>query len=184
MSRWHPPGSDHGPLCTGWSRRTGWNRVKGASDDHRDLRRRGGRRSHESTISRPCVNTAKGCRWAFHRPLPHNICITSRFHPKVARSTHVTLRSAAQTRDLYFRLAFTRRRPGVRVPQRPPRSRSSRASSLQDGRVHRQDRRLLLEFEASLEHQDMVPGWQRLDGIPPCALRHPHRISRHVVVDG
>ena len=50
----------------------------------------------------------------------HNSCITSRRHSKVLSGTRRQSVSAAQALDLRVRLALTRRRSGVRLPQRPP----------------------------------------------------------------
>ena len=59
----------------------------------------------------------------------HNTCITTRRHSKVLSGTRRHTVSAAQRPDLRVLLAPTRRRSGVRVPQRPPRVPSTVASS-------------------------------------------------------
>ena len=52
----------------------------------------------------------------------HIICITTRGHSEVLTGTQRHTEIAAQRADQHIRLALTRRRPGVRVPQRPPTS--------------------------------------------------------------
>jgi hypothetical protein len=49
----------------------------------------------------------------------HNTCITTRRHSKVLSGTQRHTVSAAQRSDLHVPFALTRRRSGVRLPQRP-----------------------------------------------------------------
>ena len=58
----------------------------------------------------------------------HNTCITSGRHAKVLSGTPANSVSAGQRPDLGDLLALTRRRSGVRDPQRPPRQPSARST--------------------------------------------------------
>ena len=50
----------------------------------------------------------------------HNTCVTTQKHAKVDQRTPVTPEIPAQAPDQHFLFALTRRRSGVRDPQRPP----------------------------------------------------------------
>jgi hypothetical protein len=54
------------------------------------------------------------------RSSAHSNCITTPRYSEVLSGTQQETETAAQAPDLQVRLALTRRRSGVRVPQRPP----------------------------------------------------------------
>jgi hypothetical protein len=56
----------------------------------------------------------------------HNICATTQMAPNVLRCTQTTTERAGQASDQHFFVALTRRRSGVRDPQRPQREPRSR----------------------------------------------------------
>ena len=67
---------------------------------------------HESMSSRSLLNSETG--------RPRNTRITTAKYPQVSAGTRVNSETPAQASDLRVRLSLTRRKSGVRVPQRPP----------------------------------------------------------------
>ena len=67
----------------------------------------------------PTSHAPKALR-ATKRRILHNTCVTTQKHAKVDERTPVTREMPAQAPDQHFLFALTRRRSGVRDPQRPP----------------------------------------------------------------
>ena len=88
---------------------------------------------HEAEVQRPLAERrsrrAMGASITRHQlGVLHNTCVTTQCHAKVDQRTPVTAEMPAHASDLRFFFAHTRRRSGVRDPQRPPRKRLDVAS--------------------------------------------------------